>query len=155
MTERPDDTMAEVAAVTALAQGGHTEEARKRFAEIWDRVGSSGDPLHRCAIAHYAADVQTDLNSELLWDLRALEAANEISDERAKDYHQSLAVANFYPSLHLNLADVYRRLGGGPQARQHLTLAQAAVGALDDDGYGRMIREGIARCATRLAEEAP
>ena len=62
---------------------------------------------------------------------------------------------NFYPSLHLNLADVYRRLGGGPQARRHLALAQAAVGALDDDGYGRMIREGIARCAARLAEEGP
>ena len=155
MTERPDDVMAEVAAVTALAQGGHAEEARKGFAELWDRVGASGDPLHRCAIAHYAADRQTDLNDELLWDLRALEAANELSDERAKDYHQSLAVQNFYPSLHLNLADVYRRLGGGPQARRHLALAQAAVGALDDDGYGRMIREGIARCAARLAEEGP
>jgi tetratricopeptide (TPR) repeat protein len=150
MTERPDDTMAEVAAVTALAQGGHTEEARKRFAEIWDRVGSSGDPLHRCAIAHYAADVQTDLNSELLWDLRALEAANEISDERAKDYHQSLAVANFYPSLHLNLADVHRRLGDVEEAIYQLERARATVGTLPDDGYGRMIRGGIARCAERM-----
>jgi hypothetical protein len=153
MTEQRDDVMAEITAVVALAQGGHASEARERFAEMWERVGgTSGDPLHRCALAHHAADVQTDLNEELRWDLRALEAAHEISDERARDY--SLAVAGFYPSLHLNLADVYRRLRNWNQAEQHVAMAQAAGEALDDDGYGRMIRDGAARCAARLAVEA-
>lgn len=152
MTEQQDDVMAEITAVVGLAQG-HATEARERFAEMWDRIGPSGDPLHRCALAHYAADVQTDLNEELLWDLRALEAAHEISDERAKDYHRSLAVAGFYPSLHLNLADIYRRLRQRTQAKQHVAMAQAAAEVLGDDGYGRMIRDGIARCAARLDAE--
>lgn len=155
MTEQPDDAMAEIAAVAALAQAGHTAEARERFAEMWDRIGPSGDPLHRCALAHYAADVQTDLSDELRWDLLALEAAHEISDKRAKDLHRTLAVASFYPSLHLNLADVYRRSRRWNQAKQHVALAQAAADALGDDGYGRMIRDGIARCAARLEAQAP
>ena len=153
MTERQDDVMAEIAAVVGLAQGGDTTDARERFAETWDRIGPSGDPLHRCALAHYAADVQTDLNQELLWDLRALDAAHEISDERAKDYDRSLAVAAFYPSLHLNLADIYRRLRNRDRAEQHVAMAQATADVLGDDGYGRMIRDGIARCAARLEAE--
>jgi hypothetical protein len=154
MTEQQDDVMAEIATVAALAQGGHTAEARERFAEMWDRVGPSGDPLHRCTLAHYTADVQTDLNEELRWDLRALGAAHEITDERAKDYDRSLAVAGFYPSLHLNLADGYRRLREWNQAKQHVAMAQEAAAALGDDGYGRMIRDGIARCAARIAAES-
>lgn len=153
MTEPQDDVMAEIATVVALAQGGHATEARERFAEMWDHIGPSGDPLHRCALAHHAADVQTALNDELRWDLRALHAADEISDERAKDHHHSLAVAAFYPSLHLNLADVYRRLRDWSRAKQHVVMAQAAAEALGDDGYGRMIRDGIARCAARLENE--
>ncbi|HEY0812857.1 MAG TPA: hypothetical protein VGE11_06205 [Pseudonocardia sp.] len=155
MTEQQDDVMAEIATVVALAQGGQAATARERFAEIWHRMGPSGDPLHRCALAHYAADVQTDPDDELQWDLRALDAAQQISDERAKDYHRSLAVAAFFPSLHLNLADVYRRLRNWEQAKQHVAMAQAAAETLDDDGYGRMIRAGIARCADRLSAEAP
>jgi hypothetical protein len=153
MTGQQDDVMAEIAATVALGHRGDPATARLRFTEIWEGVGPSGDPLHRCALAHYAADVQPDLNEELRWDLRALEAVDEITDQRAKDYHQSLAVAAFLPSLHLNLADVYRRLGARTRAKHHVAEAQAAVGSLGDDGYGRMIRDGISRCAARIAAE--
>ncbi len=88
-----------------------------------------------------------------MWDLRALAAADEVTNKRAQRYDSSLSVAGFYPSLHLNLADVYRRLGEHEKAREHIGRAQAAVDALTDDGYGRMIRQGIARTAAQLVEE--
>ncbi len=58
----------------------------------------------------------------------------------------------FYPSLHLNLGDVYHRLGDLELARAHLRLGQAALGALGDDGYGQMVRSGLDRLADRLSE---
>ena len=150
MAERTDPVMAEIAQVVERGHAGALAEARERFAQLWDRLGPTADPLHRCALAHYAADVQEDLAEELRWDLRALAAAEELTDERAQEHHRSLSVAGLHPSLHLNLADVHRRLGDTEQARAHLVRAERAVGALADDGYGRMIRQGIARCAARL-----
>lgn len=146
----PDPVLAEIAQVIELGQAGSAAAARERFALLWERLGPRGDPLHRCALAHYAADVQEDLAEELRWDLRALAAADELTDERAQQHHESLAVAGFSPSLHLNLADVHRRLGHRERALHHLARAQQAVDALGGDGYGRMIRQGIARCADRL-----
>ena len=59
--------------------------------------------------------------------------------------------AAFYPSLHLNLGECYRKLGDLEVAREHLKRGQAAVGELGDDGYGRMIKGGLERLADRLA----
>ncbi|MEJ8277912.1 hypothetical protein [Pseudonocardia spirodelae] len=56
----------------------------------------------------------------------------------------------FLPSLHLNLADVHRRLGEDARARHHLSRAREKAGALPGDGYGAMIRAGIERCGARL-----
>jgi hypothetical protein len=148
-----DPVMARIVEAVGLAQAGHGDAARPRFAEIWEEIGAQGDPLHRCTLAHYAADVQSDVEAELMWDLRALAAADEVTDERAQRYDSSLSVARFYPSLHLNLADVYRRLGDREKAREHVVCAEAALDALEDDGYGRLIREGVVRTAAQLAEE--
>ena len=150
--EQQDAVMARIVEVVGLAQAGDGDAARPRFAELWDEIGPEGDPLHRCALAHHAADVQPDVEAELMWDLRALAAADEVTDERVQRHHGSLSVAAFHPSLHLNLADAYRRLGDREKAREHIGRARDAVGALGDDGYGRMIREGIARTAAQLVE---
>lgn len=135
-----------------LCQSGDHEAARCVFAELWDEIGGErGDPLHRCALAHSMADVQDDVHDELLWDHRALEAADLVSDERAAAAGVMSHVAGFYPSLHLNLGECYRKLGDGNLARRHLVAGQAAVSALPDDGYGRMITSGLRRLAERLA----
>lgn len=63
-------------------------------------------------------------------------------------------MAAFYPSLHLNLGDVYRRLGEWDLARAHLARGLDAVGALGDDGYGQLIKGGLDRLAQRLAERS-
>jgi len=45
------------------------------------------------------ADVQDDVHKELVWDLRALEAADLITDERAGLAGSTSPVAGFFPSL--------------------------------------------------------
>ena len=138
-----------LARISAAVGLGATDRdaSRAGLTAIWAEV-EAGDPLHRCVLAHYLADLQDDVRDELRWDLRALAAAGEVTPERAGA--GSLDVRALYPSLHLNLGDDYRRLGAAAQAREHLALARAAEHVLPDDGYGRMIRGGIADLARRL-----
>ncbi|MGS2645463.1 hypothetical protein [Streptosporangium sp. G12] len=150
MTE-PDVTMARIGQGVELGRRGEREAARKLFSELWEEIGVTGDPLHRCALAHWMADVQDEVKEELLWDLRALEAADLVTDERAQQAGVAGPVSGFYPSLHLNLGDAYRRFGDLDRARDHLERGRAAVGALGDDGYGQMIRQGLDRLAGRLS----
>jgi hypothetical protein len=145
-----DEVMEAIARAQQLATGGERERARAEFAKIWDRIGPEGDPLHRVSLAHYMADVQDDPAAELGWDLQALEAADELTDERAKAYHHTLAVRGFYPSLHLNIAADYDRLGRPDDARDHLDKAEATLVHLPEGGYGDLIRSGITRLRDRL-----
>jgi hypothetical protein len=119
----------------ALDYSGDREGARARLAALWDEIHPDGDALHRCTLAHYMADMQDDPPEELLWDQRALEAAGSLTGEGARDY---------YPSLHLNLVEDYRKLGDWKHAREHLTRVRELAGALPENGYGNMIRRGIA-----------
>jgi hypothetical protein len=135
----------------ALSQRGERDAARALFTELWDEVGPAGDPMHRCAVAHWMADVKDDLQAELMWDLRALEAADAVTAERAQQAGMTSPVTAMHPSLHLDLAEAHRELGDLAGARRHLSLGRAAAGALPDDGYGRMIRGGLARLEERLA----
>jgi hypothetical protein len=146
----PDAMMVKIGQGIELGQGGEREAARRLFADLCDEIGATGDPLHRCALAHSMADVQDDLREELLWDLRALEAADLITDERAQQAGVTGPASGFYPSLHLNLGDAYRRLGDLDRARDHLERGRVAVGALPEGGYGQMIKQGLERLAGRL-----
>ncbi len=141
----PDSAMVEIGRGIELNQAGERAAAGQVFADLWARIGPGGDPLHRCALAHSMADVQDDPADELVWDRRALEAADLVTDEQAPQ-----DVRGFYPSLHLNLGDVYRRLGDLELARAHLELGWAAIGALDEDGYAQMVKGGLDRLADRL-----
>jgi hypothetical protein len=153
MTE-PDPVLARMGEGIARNQQGDRDGARRLLAALWDEIGPDGDPLHRCGVAHALADTQADPEDELLWDQRALDAAEAITDERAAEAGVAFPVAAFYPSLHLNLGDVHHRLGHLDEARHHLDQGRAAVGALGDDGYARMIRGGLDRLADRLAASA-
>lgn len=133
---------------------GRREAARDLFAQIWEDIGGEqGDPLHVCVLAHSMADVQDDVHEELVWDLRALAAADLVTDERAAQAGVTLSVAGLYPSLHLNLADCYRKLGDLHRAREHLQQARDTIGALDDDEYGQLIRGGLEQLARQLTSE--
>ena len=133
---------------------GRRDDARRVFARIWDEIGGEqGDPLHVCVFAHSMADVQDDVHQELLWDQRALAAADLLTQARVGEAGVALPVAGLYPSLHLNLADCYRKLGDLGRAREHLGQARAGIGALGDDDYGRLIRDGLDRLTRQLTAE--
>nr|WP_240687376.1 hypothetical protein [Amycolatopsis suaedae] len=137
--------------MTAIATAMRAGD-RQRLLELWDRIGVAGDPLHRCTLAHYLADVHDEAAESLAWDIRALDAADTLTDERAQRHDGALRVRGFYPSLHLNLADDYRRLGAFGPARRHLDAARERVADLPDGDYGELIRAGIEHVATALAD---
>ncbi|MEU6594882.1 hypothetical protein ABZ923_37760 [Streptomyces sp. NPDC046881] len=147
----PDAVLTRIGQVVMLHHGGDREEARSRFLDLWAEIGEEGDPLHRCTLAHYLADTQDDPADELAWDLRALSAAEELADGRTGGDPSS--VQGFLPSLHLNLAADYDRLGRAEAARSHLRRARSAAGVLADDGYGAGVRSEISRLASRLGED--
>lgn len=103
-----------------------------------------------CTLAHAMADVQDDVHEELVWDQRALAAADLLTDARTTQAGVMLPVAGLYSSLHLNLAECYRKLGDLDRARDHLRQAHAAIGALGDDEYGMLIRQGLEQVTERL-----
>lgn len=147
----PDPVMTRIGEAIALGQQGHRAEARASFAGIWAEIGDGGEPLHRLTLAHHLADVQDDPRDELAWDLRALEAAESVSDAAAEAAGATGPVAAFYPSLHLNLGEDYRKLGDLEAARRHLELGTRAVSLLGDDPYGAMIKAGLDGLADRLS----
>ncbi|RJL36201.1 hypothetical protein [Bailinhaonella thermotolerans] len=151
-----DPTMERIGQGVELHHGrGEREAARELFARIWDDIGGEGgDPLHVGVLAHSMADVQDDVRQELMWDLRALAAAGRVTDERVAEAGVPLSVAGLYPSLHLNICDCYRKLGDLDRAREHLRRARDGMGALGDDEYGRLIRDGLERLAGQLGEPA-
>lgn len=110
-----------------LLHQGERAAARALFAQLGTPIEEGGDALHRRALAHWMADAQDDPREELAWDLRALEAAGSISEERAQQAGVAGTVSGFYPSLHLNLGEVYRKLGDQQKAAEHLPLGRAHV----------------------------
>ncbi|MET7569263.1 hypothetical protein ABZT04_12260 [Streptomyces sp. NPDC005492] len=145
----PDALLTRIGQVVMLHHGGDREEARDRMLGLWAELGEDGAPLHRCTLAHYLADTQDDPADELAWDLRALSAADELTDGR----EGASEVRAFYPSLHLNLAADYVKLGRSDAARTHLTRARAACAILADDGYGNGVRAAISRLELRLGHD--
>lgn len=139
----PDPMMEAISKAVGLGREGDNESARSDLLAIWQQIGVAGDPFHRCTLAHYLADLYEDPAEALIWDVRALDAADGLSDERAHQHHASLHIAGFYPSLFLNIADNLRRLGAFEAAAEHISNAEQHTSALSDDAYGNTIRTAI------------
>jgi hypothetical protein len=146
-----DRTLIRIGEAVQLSHQGEQQAACLLFARIWEEIGGEqGDPLHVCTLAHAMADVQDDVHEELVWDQRALAAAGLLTEARMAQAGVTLPVAGLYPSLHLNLSECYRKLGDVDRAREHLQQAKAAIGVFGDDGYARMIKDGMERVAEQL-----
>ncbi|MBL1100697.1 hypothetical protein [Streptomyces coffeae] len=151
-----DAVLTRIAQTVMLHRGGDREEARNRFALLWQELGRDGQPFHRCALAHYMADTQDDPADELIWDLLALAAADGLTGARDPDGGAgerrpgTAEVRALYPSLHLNLAADYVKLGREDAARGQLALARAGADVLGEDPHGDGVRAAIARLTLRL-----
>ncbi|WP_432034767.1 hypothetical protein [Streptomyces cucumeris] len=151
-----DAVLTRIGQAVMLHRGGDREEARNRLALLWRELGRDGAPFHRCALAHYMADTQDDPDDELIWDLLALGAADGLTGGRGADAGAGERrpgadeVRALYPSLHLNLAVDYVKLGREDAARGQLALARASAGALGEDPHGDGVRAAIARLSLRL-----
>ena len=136
-------------AITILHQG-EKERGRALLLQLWERYATQGMPLQLCALGHVLADTESDVASELEWDLRALEAATGSCE--AEDGEAVPPVPESYlPSLHLSVANGYRRLGNLERARRHVLFASNHIAALSDDAYGDTIRGGLQRLKASLA----
>ncbi|WP_174189082.1 hypothetical protein [Nocardia barduliensis] len=152
MNPSPDHTMNTITSAVALGHEGQPDEARDALLAVWASLGPQGDPLHRCTLAHYLADLHDDAAEALTWDIRALDAADSLSNDRAHSYDGSLRVDAFYPSLHLNLADDYRRLSSFGAAQREIEAARARLHLLTDDGYGATIRTAVDEVESAIRE---
>jgi hypothetical protein len=138
----------EITDAVTVAQSGDPDEGRRRLLACWQGTAEA-DHAQRCVVAHYLADLQDDLDEELAWDERALEALPHVTDDDLRPLGLSSA-AGLAPSLHLNLGDGYLRRGDVDRARHHLEQGMAAVDVLADDAYGTMVRGGFERLAARI-----
>lgn len=139
----PDPTMEAIGQAVIEGRSGDTVSARQKLLQLWSVIGVTGDPLHRCSLAHYLADLYEDPAQALAWDIRALDAADAVTDQRVQEHHASLHIAGFYPSLHLNLADNYRRLGSFDAATEHINAAKEHAPNLPPDAYGAFLHTAL------------
>lgn len=146
-----DPTMDSIGRAVVEGRSGDIVSARQRLLALWTTIGVTGDPLHRCALAHYLADLHDDPAQALAWDIRALDAADAVTERRVQQHHAGLHIAGFYPSLHLNLADNYRRLGSFDAAAEHVTAAEQHVPALPHDSYGAFLRTALDEVAEAVS----
>ncbi|MFH9613243.1 hypothetical protein ACH4MM_05690 [Streptomyces pratensis] len=147
-----DPTMAAIGDALAEGRAGDIASARRKLLSLWSAIGVTGDPLHRCTLAHYLADLYEDPAQALAWDVRALDAADAVTEQRVQEHHAGLHIAGFYPSLHLNLADNYRRLGSFATATEHMEAAKEHLPGVPQDAYGAFLRtalEGVAEAISR------
>ncbi|MEU5885059.1 hypothetical protein [Spirillospora sp. NPDC047279] len=147
----PDPTMEAIGQAVTEARTSDIVSARQKLLSLWSTIGVTGDPLHRCTLAHHLADLYQDPAQALVWDVRALDAADAVTEQRVQEHHGSLHIAGFYPSLHLNLADNYRRLGSFEAATKHINAARAHAPSLPQDPYGDLIRGAIQEVAEAIA----
>lgn len=142
-----------ITAAIGVALNGDKDRGQELLLDCWNATGP-GDHAHRCILAHYLADTQTELEKEIAWDQIALDEHGFLAD----DDLAPLGIASaqgMLPSLQLNLADGYHRQDRFALAREHLNQGLAHADALNTDGYGKMILAGLNNLAQRIdASEA-
>ena len=134
-------------AVEQALRGEH--EAAEALLRCWEGT-TEADAAPRCVIAHYLADLQTSLDEEVAWDEAALRAFADVDDGDLAPLGIASA-EGLAPSLHLNLGDGYLRQGRPEQAREQLAMARQSEHLLPAEGYGGLIRSGLARLEDRVS----
>lgn len=138
-------------------QSSDRSGARAHLLQMWEGL-TVDDRAGQCILAHYIADLQEDVSDELRWDEAALEAAQGVTDADLQKLHPTLTVSGFIPSLQLNVADCYRRVGRFEDAQSALSLSMANNDSLptalpEQIAYRDMILGGQKTLAGRIASQ--
>lgn len=147
-------TWDDITTAVGLVLGGDRQKGGAALKRCWVQTREA-DHAQRCVIAHYLADLEPDLEAEVLWDELALADYAHVSDGDLAPVGIA-AVRGMAPSLHLNLGDGYLRQGRLAEARAQLVAGRAHQDALGADGYGALIRNGLTALSARIeaADEA-
>lgn len=113
-------------------------QAKLLFLQAWNLAVTN---LEKSTAAHYLARHQDSLAKKLVWDLVALQLALAIQDG---------SMVSSYPSLYLNVGKGYEGAGDWPQAMNYYRLALSHAHHLTDEGYGKMIKQGIENGLKRI-----
>jgi hypothetical protein len=120
---------------------GQPSTAKQLFQQAWEEATTDFEKL---TAAHYVARHQESVSEKLRWDETALQLALKLDDETVK---------GTYPSLYLNIAKCHEDLNDNESAGKNYELALSYVRFLADDGYGKMIKGGIANGIERVAQK--
>lgn len=105
----------------SLAEFEHRlDDARRLYQQAWD---AHTDDYEACIAAHYLARFQDSAEASLRWNQIALERADQVKDERVRE---------FYPSLYLCLGRSHEVLGNRLKAQRYYRLA-AELGAVHQE----------------------
>ncbi len=130
-------------AVVALCAAGMAieakpDEAKKLFEQAWEK---RSDDFDAAIAAHYLARHQPSASDKLRWDALAVEHAERVPDDSAKE---------MFPSLYLNLASSLMEAGRMDDARNAAHTASGHIDTLPADGYREFLRMGIDRIRSML-----
>lgn len=118
---------------------GKSDEASRLFLQAWEEAEND---FEKFTAAHYVARHQPTVADKLQWDRTALEYAMKVDSD---------VVSATYPSLYLNIAKCYEDMNDRENAKSNYELAASFVHLLPDDGYGNMIRNGVAQGMARVS----
>lgn len=121
-----------------LEREGKHQEAAMLFMQAWNEANTYTEKF---VAAHYVARQQPNVSAKLEWDTKALNLARKIPGNDLKPV---------YPSLYLNIAKGYEDLKDFVKANENYQAALGYVIFLPNDGYGDMIRTGIANGIARI-----
>jgi tetratricopeptide (TPR) repeat protein len=137
----PNNKIVKLCAEGMTLEGeGKKEEALRLFLQAW---GESTNDFEKFTSAHYIARHQKSIAEKLQWDETALNLALKIKDRNMNEVH---------PSLYLNIAKCYEDLEDLDNAKKNYQLAFSFTNFLPDEGYGKMIKTGIANGITRITK---
>jgi hypothetical protein len=133
-----------IRAAVRQRESGDIEDARLALASLRLEI-EKATTFDQLFFAHSFADVQADLDDEIHWDCAALELCEQLTEQEAEAEGIPGGKADLLPSLHLNLADGYRRRGDEATALAHHQAGLRHLDALDGGQYGPAIRAAFAR----------
>ena len=120
---------------------GDETQAINLFTKAWNEASTD---FEKFTAAHFVARHQKTINEKLVWDETALHHALKINDESMK---------GSLPSLFLNIGKCHEDLNHFELARNFYQKAHCYIDYLSDDGYGKMIKSGIAAGIERMNQQ--